>query len=131
MANPKISQLGKKTRFKKGRSGNPKGRSVGSKNLATIVGELENEKFDWSLVPIKQKEVAEKIGSPWRAIVFTAIAKAYAGDMKAAEWLRKSGYGDKLDVTSGGKRIMQEPVYVSTIKPRKNVNTQSETTDSS
>ena len=130
MANPNIVEAGKNTQFKEGQSGNPAGRPVGSKNLATIIGELEAEDFDWSKVPIKQREAAQAIGSPWRAIVYTAIAKAYSGDMRAAEWLRKSGYGDKLDVTSGGKRISQPPVIVSEIKKR-NVSTETETTESS
>lgn len=129
MANDKIAEAGKETQFKPGESGNPNGRPKGTKNLATIVEELEREDFDWSNVPIKQKEAAQAIGSPWRAIVYTAVAKAYAGDVKAMEWLRKSGYGDKLDVTSKGKRIMQEPVIVSTIKPRY-ANTETETEDS-
>ena len=127
--NPNIVEQGKKTQFQPGQSGNPAGRPVGTKNLATIIQELESEEFDWSKVPIKQKEAAQAIGSPWRAIVYTAIAKAYSGDMRAAEWLRKSGYGDKLDVTSGGKLISQPPLIVSEIKKR-NVNTEAETTES-
>lgn len=133
VGNPNITQIGKETQFKQGQSGNPNGKPKGTKNLATIIEELEHEDFgDWDKIPIKERAKAIEIGSPWRAIVYTAIAKAYSGDMRAAEWLRKSGYGDKLDVTSGGKRIMQEPVYVSTIKPRnQNANTETETTTSS
>ena len=46
------------TQFKPGESGNPNGRPAGSKNLATIIRELEDENFDWSLVPIKQRDGA-------------------------------------------------------------------------
>lgn len=81
------------------------GRPKGSKNLATIVKELENENFDWKYVPIKAKEAAKEIGSPWRAIVYTAVASAMSGNVKAMEWLRKSGYGDKLDLTSGDEPL--------------------------
>lgn len=116
-------------RFKPGQSGNPKGRPKGSKSLATIVRELENEDFDWSLVPIKQKELAAKIGSPWKAIVYTAIAKSFSGDTKAMEWLRKSGYGDKLDILSGGERIQSQPVIISQIGAR-HVKSDEETVDS-
>lgn len=115
--------------FKPGESGNPKGRTKGTKNLATIIRELEGEDFDWSLVPIKQKDIAQKIGSPWRAIVYTAIAAAYSGNVKAMEWLRKSGYGDKLDVTSAGRAILT-PAIISVIGPR-NAEPQAETTDGS
>jgi len=107
---------------------NTNGRPKGGKNLATIVRELEAEDFDWSKVPIKQKDAVKSMGSPWRAIVFTAVAKAVSGDVKAMEWLRKSGYGDKLDVTSNGKEI-QSPLIISRISPR-NAETEVETTDS-
>lgn len=104
MANPNFDpRVGENTRFSSENQPEKNGRPKGSKNLATIVRELENENFDWSLVPIKQKDIAQKIGSPWKAIVFTAIAKAYSGDTKAMEWLRKSGYGDKLDLTTSTK----------------------------
>jgi len=83
------------------------GRPKGVKNLATIIRELENEEFDWSKIPVKDRDKAKAIGAPWRAKVYTAIAKAYAGDVKAMEWLRKSGYGNSLDLTSGGEPIKQ------------------------
>lgn len=93
------------TQFKPGKSGNPAGKPKGSKNLKTIIRELEDEDFNWNLVPIKQKDAAKKIGAPWRAIMFTALAKAYSGDVRAMEWLRKSGYGDKMDITTDGKPL--------------------------
>ena len=103
--------------WKPGESGNPKGRPKGSKNLATIVRDLEDENFNWDLVPIKQKDKAKAIGAPWKAIVFTALAKAYSGDVKAMEWLRKSGYGDKLSI-DGDIRQVVEPKIRSDIKAR-------------
>lgn len=94
---------------------NPNGRPKGSKNLSTIIRELEAEDFDWSLVPIKQKDAARQIGSPWRAIVFTAVAKAYSGDVAAMKWLKDSGYGSQVDITSGGAplNVMIESVYAN------------------
>lgn len=67
------------------------GRSKGSKNLATIVRELENENFDWSQPYIKQKNLT---GTPWRAIVAVALSQALDGNIFAAEWLRKASYGN-------------------------------------
>jgi len=115
------------TPYPPGVSGNPKGMPKGTKNLATIIRELEEEDFDWSLVPIKQKDVAAKIGSPWKAIVFTALAKAYSGDTRAMEWLRKSGYGDKLDITSKGETIA--PKVVSEIIPHVRTETKTESSN--
>lgn len=115
--------------FKDGESGNPKGKPKGRKSLATIIRELEEEEFDWSLFPAKGNRELEKlieqlgpIGSPFRAIIYKAVLDAIAGKSteKAAarEWLRKAGYGDKLDLTSKGERIKQEPVIISAITPR-------------
>lgn len=126
--------------FPPGQSGNPNGRPKGSKSLSTIIRELEDEQFDWKLFPKHSKALKEfvemsfPIGSPFRAIVYRAVLDAVGGKgvekVAAREWLRKAGYGDKLDLTSKGQRIKQEPVIISTIKPREHADTQTETTDS-
>ena len=69
--------------FKPGQSGNPNGRPKGRKSLATIIRELESEDFDWKHVPIKNKDVVMKMGSPFKAIVITALAQAISGDRKS------------------------------------------------
>jgi hypothetical protein len=89
----------------KGEVRNPNGRPKGSKNLTTIIKELEDEKFDWSKVPEKQSDAIKALGSPWRAITYVAMQNAIKGNVQAAEWLRKSGYGDKMDVTTGGQPL--------------------------
>lgn len=104
--------------WKPGVSGNPAGRTKGSKNLSTILRELEDEDFDWDKVPIKSKELAKQIGAPWKAIMFTALAKAYSGDVRAMEWLRKGAYGDKMDITSDGEQITTQPIIISEITSR-------------
>ena len=131
MPNPNIAKAGEKTQFKKGESGNPNGKPKGTKSLSTIILEMESEEFDWSHVPVKPSDldIIKAIGAPWRAIVYTAIAQSLTGNVKAMEWLRKAGYGDKLDLTSAGQRIKQTPVIVSDIKAR-HVETESETTES-
>jgi hypothetical protein len=128
------------TPWQPGESGNPDGRPKGTKNLASIVRELEEEQFDWSKFPKtskKMKDLLETLypmGSPLRAMVYVAVLDSISGKgiekINAREWLRKAGYGDKLDVTSKGKRIKQEPIIVSEIKAR-HVDPQTETeTDS-
>ncbi|MFA9227979.1 MAG: hypothetical protein ACEQR7_06060 [Agathobacter rectalis] len=107
---------------------NVNGRPKGSKNLATIIRELEDEQFDWSQIPIKDQSKLKKllkdfgpVGSPFRVVVYKALFDSIFGKppekASAREWLRKAGYGDKVDVTSDGKRI-QSPLIISTIQPR-------------
>jgi hypothetical protein len=106
--NPRAVENLKK--IKPGQVLNPNGRPKGSKNLSTIVKELEDENFDWSKMPEKQIEAITKLGAPWKAITYAAVGNAIAGDIRAAEWLRKAGYGDKIDITSNGESI--QPVMV-------------------
>ncbi len=68
----------KHTRFKKGRSGNPKGRPKGKKNLKT---ELEEELGERIIV--REGGKAKKV-SKQRAILKGQAAKAAQGDTKAA-----------------------------------------------
>lgn len=92
--------------FKPGESGNPDGKAPGTRSLSTIVRDLLEGEIDWELVPIKgSAEFAEKYKnkSAWEALVYSAYSKAMAGDAPAREWLRKSGYGDKLDLTNDGQ----------------------------
>lgn len=95
------------------------GRPKGTKNLSTIVRELENENFSWDLVPTKKKASVKRIGSPWRAIVYIVLAKAIDGDIKAAEWLRKVGYGNNLEDEDRFQiRETMEPIIMTHINPR-------------
>lgn len=99
MANPDISKYGTATRFKPGVSGNKKGRPKGSLNMSTIVKRLlDDEEFANQVVPQKP--------SYWRhlpdknfatAIVLTMIIKAVNGNVRAATWLRVTGYGNKIE----------------------------------
>lgn len=106
-----------KYRFKPGQSGNPNGRPKGSKNLSSIVRELENEEFDWSVLPTRVAAL-KVCGSPWRAIVYIALVEACLGDMRAAEWLRKAAYGNNVIEQDNVIGETVEPIVMSHIKPR-------------
>ena len=67
----------KRTQFKQGQSGNPKGRSKGVKNLATDLREEMSEK-----IKIREGDVVKKI-SKQRAIIKALQVKALKGDTRA------------------------------------------------
>jgi hypothetical protein len=69
------------SRFKKGQSGNPTGRSGGTKNLKTDL----NEELQESVL-VREGESATRI-SKQRAIVKTLMAKTLKGDSSAARTL--------------------------------------------
>ena len=69
------------TRFKKGQSGNPKGRPKGSKNLKTILKEVINEK-----VPVREDGKTRKI-TKLEAIIKQVVNKASTGDPRATKQL--------------------------------------------
>lgn len=87
--------------WKKGQSGNPKGRPKGVKNWSTVVQQLlSDEEFYAKLLDgtkNRPKFLSElPTNNPATAIVAVMIAKSIAGDKQAAEWLRKTGFGDKF-----------------------------------
>lgn len=67
------------TRFKKGRSGNPNGRSKGSKNLLTLLDQVMN-----AGVAINENG-KRKIISKMEAVVTQIVNKAASGDARATQ----------------------------------------------
>lgn len=100
---------------------NPNGRPKGSKNLSTIIRELENEEFDWTHVPLKQKDAVTKIGSPWRVITYRALAMAANGDIKAMKWLKDAGYGSKLTVEAEEGFFSTPKIQIEIIQPNHDI----------
>lgn len=95
MSNPYIQHQGKQTRFKPGVSGNPAGRPKGSKNVRTVVRNmLLDEDFDWSMLStLNSEKLKIMYGTVGKAIAMRAMVDAINGDVRAAEWLRKTAYG--------------------------------------
>ncbi len=106
--------------FEKGKSGNPKGRPKGVKNWSTIIQQLL---ADEALID----KVVKTKPSYWddlpnqnaaNAIVVTMIVKAIQGDQKAADWLRKSGFGDKLTHEFEDGLFQSTKIEVEIVKPK-------------
>lgn len=99
--------------FKPGESGNPEGRPPGIKNWATLVQQLLDD------TALAEKLLSKKPGwwgnlpskNAGHAIVVAMMISAMNGDVKAATWLRRTGYGDKLDLTSDGKRVKSVAIF--------------------
>lgn len=84
--------------FQKGQSGNPKGRPKGIKSWSTIVqGLLADPEFADKIISQKPGWWDNLPNKNLAEVITTAmIVKAVSGDDKAARWLSKTGYGDKI-----------------------------------
>ena len=99
------------------------GRPKGSRNWSSVVKELldDEELFSQLLESMERKpQWLEKTGTNtlMQAITIAQSLKALGGSHFSAEWVRKTGFGDKIDITSNGETIKVEPIVVSQIKPR-------------
>jgi len=80
--NPEVYKVGpgkppKHTQFKKGQSGNPRGRPRGAKNLATLVGEALDQK-----ITVTEQGRRRKI-SKREAIITQLVNRSASADLKA------------------------------------------------
>lgn len=91
-----------------GQSGNPKGRPKGIKSFANVVRQLlADENILDKLTNSKNTKWIDALPTknPANAVVAAMVVKALEGDAHAADWLRKTGYGDKLDITTDGHEL--------------------------
>ena len=82
--------------FKPGKSGNPSGRKSGTKNWSSIIQKLlANEDFANKVIAKKPSWWNNLPNKNLAEIIVAAMAIAAAGgEIAAAEWLRKTGYGN-------------------------------------
>ncbi|WP_127886370.1 DUF5681 domain-containing protein [Rathayibacter festucae] len=90
--------VGAATQFKPGVSGNPAGRPKGSISLSQRIQQMLNDEDFEALLPDPERGFKEFRGAPAIAIIKAAIIRAATGDLKAADWLAKYGYGTKIDM---------------------------------
>jgi len=89
--------------FKPGKSGNPKGRPKGIKNLSTDLEEELNQKI--SVTEAGQKTETTK----QRAMIKTLFAKALSGEVRAADVLIKLTLGlEQSRIASGQAEVLDD-----------------------
>lgn len=95
---PKEKSLQNLQPFTPGKSGNPKGRPKGVKNWSTVVQQLLADENLIDKVVTKKPTYWENLPTKnaANAIIVAMMIQAMSGKKDAAEWLRKTGFGDKL-----------------------------------
>lgn len=106
--------------FKPGQSGNPKGRPKGVKNWSTIVQQLLADEQLIDKVIGKKPSYWDNLPSKnaANAIVVAMIINALQGDKKAADWLRKAGFGDKLMHEFEDGLFQSTKLEIEIVKPK-------------
>lgn len=99
------------------------GRPKGSKSWSTVVQELlsDEELFDKLTENLKNKPAwLDSTGTKtlMQAVTIAQVLKAMGGSHFSAEWLRKTGFGDKIDITSNGEAITVAPIVISSLHAR-------------
>lgn len=107
MAEPRKYEVGygkppKATRFKKGQSGNPKGRPKGCLNAVTIMQQLLAER-----ISVVEKGGREKVMPMMEVVLRRMVNKAAAGDLKAAPLvlrIAEQGLADLMEETPSAEQ---------------------------
>lgn len=90
-----------------GESGNPNGRPRGTKSWSTVIRDLLDDPEIADAMLKKKPGWWDKLPNKnaHEAIAMAMAIKATSGDTKAATWLRKTAYGDKIDLTTDGQPV--------------------------
>lgn len=85
------------------------GRKKGSRSLSTVVRKIGERPINWDLMADNAKTLELKARfrkrTAFEAITIVATEQAMRGDNQAREWLRRAGYGDKMDVTTNDESL--------------------------
>ena len=101
----------KHSQFRKGQSGNPKGRPQGARNLKTELEEEFSER-----IPVKEDGKSKKVPKQ-RAMIKALMARAVTGDVRAATllftmWLKVMPVGADMptedELTPTDRKILEE-----------------------
>ena len=98
-------EVGAKTQFKPGESGNPAGKPKGTKHITTYIQELmEDEKFEARILDPKMGIVDYK-GAPIHAVLQVMLVKAVNGDKDFMDMLMKYGWTKKTELDAVVKNV--------------------------
>ena len=98
------------TPFKKGQSGNPKGRPVGAKDYKTIMWE--------ALEKIAKETGKESADEIYKDILAKGAIQARKGQFNFYKDMLDRTHGkaeDKIDVTSGGEKLIDESAILDKV----------------
>lgn len=68
----------------------------GSKHISTLIQEMTSDPSFSTYIQDPAKGYVEYKGAPLKAIVGTVINRAIAGDLRAAEWIARHGWGKPI-----------------------------------